>query len=537
MKIYKIKNTNRRLYLLFFLVCFLPITSCDQDFGDINDNYESKLYEANIPGLVNGIIAKTIKTSHHNRIPVAWLYQWNQSAAMYTASGFRLDDHTTQQWGQFYQALAAAVDIEKLIEENDNAANMTNIKAIVNVLMAEKALATTLLYGDIPYSQAGRGFYFGTSTDGEGDGYRPVYESQQSIFQVSLDALAWAIDNFSHSGSEESLGSSDTLFHGDIDMWIMYANSLRLRYAMTMRDKDPGFADAIISDALNKPLLAPDEDILMGSANITGLSINRDGFYRGNSYIRMGSTMFDEMSSTDASDGSGIYDLRCAILFEPNEDDQWIPYPQNPDNLTATVTGNPYHRSRLDNWDNNRSNFASLNTYYVNDRDIPQLLVTGSEISFIKAELYNRGIVVNADPAMAEAYYLEAITASVNYWYKLANASPVWAVNRPAEEPTPEELNGMLTNENVAYSADPATALSQIYKQSWISLFHQPFKSWDLQRRTGNATPGVPLAGTSLVLDFNRLTYPPSERETNRDNWTAITGGTDSEKNKIWIQP
>lgn len=531
MKIYKIKNTNRRLYLLFFLVCFLPITSCDQDFGDINDNYESKLYEADIPGLVNGILAKNIKTGDHNTILASWLYQWNQSGAMYTASGFRLDDKTTGPWKQFYQVLAAARDIEKLIEDDDNSANMTNIKATVNVLMAEKVLATTLLYGGIPYSEAGNGFY-------SSEGYRPIYDSQQSIFQAALDALTWAVDNFSHSDSEESLGSGDTLFHNDIDMWILYANSLRLRYAMTMRDKDSAYADAIISDALNKPLLAPDEDILMGPSNITGLTINRDGSFRGNSYIRMGSTMFEEMSSTDAVDGSGIYDLRCAIFFEPNIDDEWIPYPQNPDNLTPTVTGNPYARNRLDNWDNNRSNFASFNTYYVNDRDIPQLLVTGSEISFIKAELYNRGIGgVSADPAMAESFYLEGITASVKYWYKLANASAVWVVNRPAEEPTDAELTDMLTNENVAYSADPAIALNQIYKQSWISLFHQVYKSWDLQRRTGNATPGPPLDATGLVLDFNKLTYPPSEREANRENWTAATGGSDSETDKIWIQP
>jgi hypothetical protein len=93
----------------------------------------------------------------------------------------------------------------------------------------------------------------------------------------------------------------------------------------------------------------------------------------------------------------------------------------------------------------------------------------------------------------------------------------------------------MLTHPEVAYSADPATALEQIYKQSWISLFHQPFESWNLQRRTGNATPGVPLT-SSLVENFNRLTYPPSEREANRQNWQAATTGDYSETLKMWFQ-
>jgi len=529
MKIYKIKNTGR-LYISLMLVSLMTITSCDQDFGTINDSYKANLYEADMPGLVNGIIAKMVKSGTLNRITTSWLYQWNQSAAMYSASGYRLDDSTTGAWKQYYEALANSIDVIKMIEEDENSANMTNISATVKVLMAEKALETTLLYGDIPYSEAGRGFY-------SSDGYRPVYETQESVMKAAIDDLSWAVDNFSTSGNQVSLGSGDTLFHNDIAMWIKYANSLRLRYAMTMRDKDSGYADAVITSALSKPLLAADENVLLGSATIPGLSISRDGYYRGNSYTRMGSTMFDAMSSTNAVDGSGIYDLRCSILFESNEDDEWVPYPQVPGNNTATVTGNPYSRNRTKDagrWANDRSNFAAINTYYVNERSIPQIVISGSEISFIKAELYNRGIAVGVNQAMAESFYLEGITASVNYWHALANSISVWVVNKPDAVPDPADLTAMLTDVNVAYAADATVALNQIYKQSWISLFHQPFKSWDLQRRTG-ATPGVSLPSNGLVVDFNSLTYPPSERETNRVNWTAITGGNDSEKDKIWI--
>ena len=530
MKIDKTKNTSRRIYIIFFLIGLLSVTSCDQDFGDINNGWDSKLYTANIPGLTNDLISRIVKTGSHNRIPTAWLYQWNQSAAMYAASGYRLDDNTTQPWEQNFRAMANAVDIENLIAEKEDLASYTNIAAIVKVLMAEKALENTLLYGDMPYSEAGRGFL-------SPDGFRPVYENQQSIFETALNDLTWAVDNLSASDpSQVSLGGSDTLFQNDINMWIVFANSLRLKYAMTMRDANPSFADGIIKDALTKPLLAPDEKVSLGSANIPNLEISRDGYYRGNAYVRMGSTMWEAMSSSNAVDGSDIYDLRCKILFESNEDDEWIPYPQVPTTTTPTVLGNPYERSRLDNWDTNRSNYAAINVYYVNDRTIPQLVVTGSEISFIKAELYNRGIAgVSADPALAESNYNAGITASVKFWYKLANESPIWAVNKPAAEPTDAELDAMLTNLEVAYSADPATALSQIYKQWWVALFHQPYASWDLQRRTNNGTPGVPLT-SGLVTDFNRLTYPPSERETNRDNWNAVTGGSDSETKKIWIQ-
>ena len=531
MNLYIKKCTRSRWYLLIVFVGFMTISSCDKDFGDINKSFEANLNEATIPGLFNGLVASLKNGETRNRVPVSWLFQWNQQAAMYTASGFRLDDKTTQAWKNYYNSLANYYDILNLIEEKDNPADYANIQAQAKIIMAYKALATTLLYGDIPYSEAGKGFL-------DPQAFRPVYDTQQSVMEAAINDLTTAMGELTNSASQESLGGFDTLLGNDVAMWIAFANSLRFRYAMTMREKDASFADPIIADALTKPLLAPDQHVSLDPATIPGLENNREGFYRGNSYIRMGSTMWESMSSTNAVDGSGIYDLRCSILFEPNEDDEWVPYPQNPDASTPTVTGDPHVPARLTDWDSNRSNFATINVYYVQDRTVPQFIVTGTQISFLKAEIYNRGIAgVSADAAMAEAFYQEGITSSVNFWYNHAFNS-IWVVNKPAAAaPTAGELNGMLNHPSVAYSADSATALSQIYEQSWISLFHQPFEAWNLQRRTNNATPNVPLSASGLVTDFNKLTYPPSERETNRVNWTAVTGGNDSETHKIWIQP
>ena len=517
--------------VVFLIIGILSLNSCDKDFGDINNSFETNLKDPTTSGLFNGLVASLKKGGTRNRVPVAWLYQWNQQAAMYALSGFRLDKYVTSAWSNYYTALANYHDIENLITKEEKPANFTNIQAMMKIIMAYKALTTTLLYGDIPYTEAGKGFL-------SAQAFRPAYDSQQYVMETAINDLTWAIENLSISDTQESLrDDSDTLLDNDIDMWIKFANSLRFRYAMIMRDKNPTFSDSIIDSSLKLPLLSPSEHISLDPKNISGLGNNREEYYRGNSYVRMGSTMWEAMSSTNDVDGSGIYDLRCNILFEPNEDDEWIPYPQNPSNTTPIVTGNPHIKERLSNWDSSRSNFATFNVYYIQDHSIPQFIVTGSQISFLKAEIYNRGIVVVADPIIAEKHYNEAITTSVNFWYNHAFNS-IWDVNKPdAAVPTETQMNGMLNNSNVKYSTDEATALNQIYKQSWISLFHQPFEAWNLQRRTNNATPNIPLVKTSLVYDFNKLVYPPSERETNRVNWKVATdGGNDSETKKIWIQ-
>ena len=120
MKNNTIKKTGRKFYIILLLIGLVPFSSCDKDFGDINDSWEANLYEANVPGLFNGLVSSTKKTNTHYRVPVAWLYQWNQQAAMYSASGYRLDDNTTDTWKNYYSSLANAYDLENLIAEKEN---------------------------------------------------------------------------------------------------------------------------------------------------------------------------------------------------------------------------------------------------------------------------------------------------------------------------------------------------------------------------------------------------------------------------------
>ena len=533
MKIY-IKKTALSLAVIGSMAM---VTSCEKDFGTINDPWENKQYSVTVPPLYNSIVSTMTETGRG--LASTFIYQATQLAANYAASGYRLDNQVGGTWENYYFALVDYRKAIELLEADPNAAKMTNIKAMLQTIMALKTLKATSLFGDMPYTEAAKSIY-------GSEYYRPVYDKQADIFAAALGDLKKAVDSFSTSADQASMGASETLLHNDIATWIKFANSIRLKYAMVMRDKNAAAADAIIAEALTKPLLAPDEFVGIDASLVTGL-LDRAGNYRGNSYVRMGSTIWSAMSSSNAEDGSGIYDLRAKIFFEPNSAGKWKPYPQNPPTNVQAETRNdteggindPYADSRLTTWVSGGTYYYSpLNIYYIGDRTFPDLLITGSEISFLKAEIYNRGIGgAAANPASAKQAYEAGITASVKFWYKLANGSTVWVVNKPAATPDAASLTAMLTNPAVAYSATPATALAQIYKQNWISLFHQPLDAWILQRRTGGATPNVALAPTSESLNFNRLTYPPVEVTSNFDNWKAVTGGTDNKSVKPWIMP
>lgn len=529
-------NIIGKLFVPAALMITTIFSSCEKDFGDINKSWDNKVYEANISALYNGIASSMVEPGGTGNLLTSWIYQNNQMAAMYAATGYRMDNFSGAYWNNYYSALANSKELDKKITADPNAANMTNVQAMAKVLIAYKSLINTFVYGDMPYIDAGKGF---TSSDY----YRPKYNTQAEVITASIADLKWAVDNFSTNSLQISLGASETIFQNDITKWIKFANSLRLRYAMTLLTKDAPSANTIISEALTKPLLTPDDNFGLYPASVPNLILDRGGWYRGNSYIRMGSTMWNSMSATDATDGSGIYDLRCKIFFEPNSAGKWAPYPQAPSSSTPTETGNsgdndPYAEKRLTSYNivGASYNYAPLNFYYTADKTFPQLFITGSEISFLKAEIYNKGIGgIAANPATAKIYYEEGITASVKLWYKLANGSSIWIVNKPAAAPTSVELIAMLSSSGVAYDPIPANGLKQIYKQLWISLFHQPFEGWTLARRTNYATPSVTLPSTSPGFNIFKIVYPQSEIDGNYENWKGITGGTDAPTTKLWF--
>jgi len=260
--------------------------------------------------------------------------------------------------------------------------------------------------------------------------------------------------------------------------------------------------------------------------------------------LRMGTTMWNLMSSDTAEDGSGIFDPRCSIFFEPNNNNQWNPFPQNPTDTTPAEKGSPYDEAiRNTDWANKDGNpptpnlYADLNYYWAVDYNIPELFMTTAEVHFLKAEVYAAGLAgVTANMATAQTEYNNGITASVNFWTQQANNSQVWVVNKPSVPVSPTTINSLLTNPVVQFNS--STALQQIYAQEWIDMFRQPWDAWTLMRRTHYQTPMDPNnAGfyTATYGSFNRYQYPPSEQTYNKANWLAETGNIDVTTTKIWI--
>ncbi len=537
---------NKRKYLsvIILVMMVLIFPSCTKNFTKINTPWNGspiatvpQLYVAFISNLAQGDAQVTYNS---------WTYPITQQGVVYTRPDYAYGNDGNEDWSKFYHNLSNYNAMMNLIAAQPDTSIYTNVKAMMKVLKAYQAIKLSNFYGDMPYSQAGKGIDYSPSNS---DVLTVPYDKQQDIYLDCLADLKWAVDNFTTDPKQFSLGSNDLVLENSIPQWIEFANSFRLRIAVTMYNKDQTDAGAAITDALSKPLLDVDSTNvgLYPGTHIQGMDLGARQYSFGTECrLRMGTTMWEWMSSTNATDGSGIFDPRCTIFFEPNDSAQWSPFPQNPTSSTPAEGGDPYNYERDNDWaDKNGNNgtvnlYADFNYYWGRDINIPELFMTTAEVHFIKAEIYALGLGVSANPATAQTEYTAGVTASVNFWTAQAINSSVWVVNKPTGLPDAGTMNAFLSNPVVAFdAADPSgQGLKQIYAQEWIDMFRQPWEAWTLLRRTGGQTPMDPNNSsfyTQTYGNYNRYQYPGSEQTYNYKNWYAETGGNDLVSTKIWI--
>jgi len=538
-KYYTIIKTGTVLIALAFMA------SCTKKFEEINTPWNGSP-SATLQQLYIASVGNLQLTYGDQGTMNGWWYPITQQGIVYTRSDYSYDGGPSSEWSNFYHNLSNYKSMMDIISANPDSAKYTNVKAMILVLKAYQVIKLSNFYGDIPYSLAGNAIY------GKPVSLTPVYDKQQNIYLSSLNDLAWSVNNFlPNDATQFSFGSNDLVLLSNIPQWVKFANSLRLRIALTMYDKDPATATPQITDALGKPLLADyaTDNIGLYPANIPNLDLGEREFGFGTeTRLRMGTTMWQLMSNNNNLDGSGIFDPRCFIFFEPNNAGQWNPFPQNPPSGTIDG-GDPYNKGIRDaDWTNKNGNgnpptvnkYANFNYYWGRDKNIPELFMTAAEVHFLKAEIYARGIAgTTADLAAAKAEYNAGITASVNFWAMQAINSTVWVVGKPGGLPSADNINSLLNNPMVLFNVgNPAAALQQIYAQEWIDLFRQPWEAWTLLKRTGGLTP-MDANNASIYKQtygsYQRVQYPGSELTYNYTNWFAQTKGADAINTKIWI--
>ncbi|HEY6082863.1 MAG TPA: SusD/RagB family nutrient-binding outer membrane lipoprotein, partial [Chitinophagaceae bacterium] len=387
---------SKKIYLLLLFGLYFCSSSCTKNFQQLNATHNAPS-ATTIPPLINGIISSLFLGGQEQAsIHFDYYYPITQLAAESSPSGYVFSNGINDIWNNYYSNLQNMNLAQDKINEVTDKQSMNNIQAVLYILRAYKTFRVTDQFGDIPYFNAGKAY------TGSVANFRVSYDSQKLIYDSLLNNLTWAVNNINTSANPvtasgtpyETLGSFDTFFGGDMTKWLKFANSLRLRYAMQMVEKNPAGAALIVQDALSgkAPLIGDGEDVGMWPKQLGGYdlwvrwwSISSGG----TGFARMSSTFWNMVS--DGPDSADIFDPRAYLFVETNAAGKWAPYiigSNLPDNVNAYI-------SSTDPTNKNNCAFSLFNWYLVRDEwYIPELMMTAAEVHFLKAEAYARGIGV-----------------------------------------------------------------------------------------------------------------------------------------------
>jgi Susd and RagB outer membrane lipoprotein len=505
----------------FYIICLFFLSSCTKNFDKTNT--PTDLIDAD--KLDVGKLGQMFAQAEYEGIGsditiVRFLHSlYCDPYAQYftvTPQHFQTDqfventDGTGYDWDYIYTLAAPQVHfVEKFTEKN----GLPLANAVARIWKVQFYHRITDLWGPIIYSQFGN------------EKTSVAYDSQKDIYHDFFKTLDTAVAVIKEHAGENIFGDNDQIFSGDVDKWLIFANSLRLRLALRIAYVEPDLAKLEAEKAVAAGIMTQNSDNADVSTTINSIS----------QYPKI--TYIDEfrMSATMESVMGGYEDPRISDYFA--EAAVGGGYKGVRNGLTLSDRGN-----RLDI----QAKHSFVNAKWLplerGGTNPPIPVLHASEVYFLRAEGALRGW--NMGGSSRELYEL-GITTSMQ---ESEAISPAQIQAYITSLKTPKALNDKwnspaMSDIPVAYltAGSFEKKLEQIITQKWIAIFPNSEEAWAERRRTGYPV-GYPLieslnAGVKENEIMRRLTFSISEFTTNAVGVQAAIGllnGENSNSTKLW---
>ena len=505
---------NKLYRFLIFGLIFMGL-SCDKNFDEINTNNVDPTSESVDPiFLLNNAI---INTSFSNAQLIYDLGVVQQiispNSGVLTGANYNQDnrDVTDDHWVKYYEnVIKNTGDILGQLQAED-APDRPNLLHMTRLVQALTFMILTDEYGDIPYSEAGKGV--------SDQIVLPSYDSQEAIYADLISEVKEATAGLSASAPSEN---GEVLYSGEIAKWKKFGNSLLLRLGMHISEVNPTLAEQTVSDAFAAGLMESNEDnyVIRHDNNFTNNAGSLLNSTEANNFY-MVDTFVDFLSSTNdprlqslalrfVGATSGPEQTVEAGVKDPEEQ---VGMPMGYDN--GTIGGVASLLGLASFYD-----FTQVDRFLVAKQTAPMYIITYSQTQLLLAEAATRGWI-SGD---AETFYNEGVSAHMQL---MASYDESVAIME-------EEIDTYLTENPF----DAANALEQIGNQYWVSCFLNGPEAFANFRRTGFPDlDSNPYPAQDISTDFiNRLTYPNSEVATNNENLGAAVSrmGADNLDTNVW---
>ena len=500
------------LLLPLWAATVVGMVSCDQGFDELNINKTAAL-SVNPVFILNNATVNSAFTTGSVIYEMGIVQQMvSPNSGVLTGANFNQDsrDNTVQNWQKYYRNVIR--NSQDVINQTQSVATRSNLYNMARIIQANAYMILTDSYGDIPYSQAEKGYTEQI--------FLPKYDTQQAVYAGIIKELT---DATAALDATKAIESADVLFAGNIALWKKYGNSLLLRAGMRLSKVDAAQAQQVVAKALQGGVMESNADnaIIKHDANyVNGIGNMLNATEAANIYLA--APFVDYLKKTN--------DPRLKSIAV-----RYVGAKSGPEQVASRASTDPAVQIGMPlGFDNNtisaevtKNKLASFYDFTQVDRTrmvkmtAPSFLVTAAQTQLLLAEAAQRGWVTGTT---AETYYNRGVRLHMEQMALYDANSAVATADIDAY---------LKANSYVA-----ATALEQINTQYWVASFLNGPEAFANFRRSGfpKLTPN-PFPGKSIKGNFiNRLTYPNSEISANTVHVKEAIArqGADDLDTKVW---
>ncbi|WP_432411824.1 SusD/RagB family nutrient-binding outer membrane lipoprotein [Rasiella sp. SM2506] len=464
-------------YKLFSLLCLVIVAwGCTKDFEDINTN-------TNNPNSVQpSLLLRQVLYNFGDEMSYEGFVAGDLLSQHRTALDFNLfDRHALKSpqlggnpWPVFYTNLR---DNEIILTQSREVETFAVYEGPALILKAFMTAGLTDLFGDVPYSEA---------FNGVGGTVTPKYDLQEDIYVKdggildNLDKGIVAITNYNGVIGLEG----DILFDGNLDAWITFANSLKIKALLRISSKVDVSAEMQAVFNTGNYLTENSQNAIFNFTNTDPNSFRL-------AQLRIGDFNNFVLSETMEGILKDLNDTRINKFFRPTESSGGTEFKGLINGIDASSTSIELAELSL-----------AGTAFREDTSSIDANFLTAWETAFNLAEAAERGLI-SAD---AERLYEIGVALAFDYWQ---TEVPVDYLTGPA-----------------AYTATGTTPIQQIVTQKWIANIINSYEGWVEWRRTGFPEFLPVAASLNNGLIPVRMPYPAEEEALNAENYQQAANAT-----------
>ena len=538
------------------LAIAVSASACTAGYIDINRNpygvtdgemqRDGYAVKAALTGMMNGVISPDLNTAQFTEVLLGcalsgYLAQAKDGWNNVTIANYNAED----DWTNVFMASDRIIPV--IYANYRTLQNVTDdpvILAVGEIIKVAAMHRVTDTYGPIPYSKIGQ--------NGE---INVPYDSQEDVYKKMFEELNAAIETLASNRTNNFSASADVIYGGNVEKWIKFANSLKLRLAMRICYADPELSKQMADEAIN-------DEVGLMTSNSDNALFSYWGTPGNTLRVSIRYNIANHEDQTVCTTESGDSHAAAEIVCYMNSYED----PRRPYYFTKTEFDNARfgeyvglrHGIQVPSHVSVGHQYSGV--VFANGASTPVCWMNAAEVQFLLAEAVafkEKGTIAYNVSGTAQSYYEQGVRLSFEQYGAegvdtyLQSENTVGNYIDPVGKYNYSSAISSITPKWNA-SADFEEMQERIITQKWIANWLLGCEAWADWRRTGyprlmpaeyyTSTWGI--TQTNVKAGARRMPYPGAERTSNAANYEAGvallsswsgSGSADDMATRLWF--